>query len=75
MLKLIRPSEHAPTLDLATVHATLAYMHHDLGRLAGLDRAAAAIAEAMREIEAAEGSARAPTESSLGRSRLFARGR
>ena len=41
-------------LDLSTVRELLAYMHDDLRRTPGLERAAAALDTALAEIERAE---------------------
>lgn len=54
MLKLLTSGSRRATLDLATVRETLAYMHSDLRHIAGLEKAAAALDVAMREIAAAE---------------------
>jgi hypothetical protein len=47
-------------LDLSTVRETLAYVHDDMRRAPGLERAAAALAAALAEIELAERGATAP---------------
>jgi hypothetical protein len=44
-------------LDLSTVREMLAYMHDDLRRTPGLERAAAALDTAIAEVERAERSA------------------
>ena len=69
MLKLLRSGARQPMLDLAT----LAYMHGDLRHVAGLEKAAAALATAIAELEAAEGTSMAASVVSFKRSRFFAR--
>ena len=73
MLKLLRSGARQPMLDLATVRETLAYMHGDLRHVAGLEKAAAALATAIAELEAAEGTSMAASVVSFKRSRFFAR--
>jgi hypothetical protein len=54
-VRAVQRSKARPcALDLSTVRETLAYMHDDLRRAPGLERAAAALAAALAEVELAE---------------------
>jgi hypothetical protein len=59
-----------PHIDLTTVRETLTYIRDDLQRVAGLEAAAAALAKAVDEIEAAERQ-RAPIQLDIMRSRFL----
>ena len=43
-----------PLVDLETVRETLAYIHDDLSRVTGLEKASAALGQALAELAAAE---------------------
>lgn len=54
-MRAVQTSKARPcVLDLSTVRETLAYMHDDVRRTPGLERAAAALAAALAEVELAE---------------------
>ena len=55
-----------PLIDLETVRDTLAYMHDDLKRVAGMERAAKALAEAIDEIAVADSRRQAVSYGILG---------
>jgi hypothetical protein len=60
-VRAVQRSKARPcALDLSTVRETLAYMHDDVRRAPGLERAAAALAAALAEIELAERGATVP---------------
>ncbi len=54
MYRIPRANPWPPTLDLSTVRETMAYMHDDMKRVPGLEKAARAIADAIKEIDKAE---------------------
>lgn len=54
MFKIPRPHSWPPALDLTTVRDTLDYMREDVARVPGLERVAAALEDALIEIEVAE---------------------
>lgn len=54
MFRSIRARELPQHIDLSTVRETLQYIHDDMRRAAGLEKLSAALAEAIREAEAAE---------------------
>lgn len=58
MFKIPRNQPWPPTLDLTTVRDTLDYMRSDMQRVPGLERVAAALDDALIEIEVAEQQAR-----------------
>lgn len=65
MYRLPRPKAWPPTLDLSTVRETLQYMHGDLQRVPGLEKAAAQMAKTIAELDAAERAANAKTRPRL----------
>lgn len=54
MFKIPRPHSWPPALDLTTVRDTLDYMREDVARIPGLERIAAALEDALVEIEVVE---------------------
>jgi hypothetical protein len=50
----IDPKRNVPPIDLRTVCETLVYIHDDLKRLSGLERAAELVGSALSEVVAAE---------------------
>lgn len=60
MFRIPRRNPWPPTLDLATVRETLAYMHDDMNRVPGLERVASALETVLEEIETAERNAKPP---------------
>ncbi|MCB1520844.1 MAG: hypothetical protein KDJ37_09755 [Hyphomicrobiaceae bacterium] len=54
MFRIPRSRPWPPEIDLATVRDTLGYMHDDAARVPGLEKLKSALAEAIREAEAAE---------------------
>jgi len=72
VFRLSRSRPPAQKIDLATVRETLAYIEDDVKRVPGLEKVAAAITTAMREIDTA-GQARSSPRLSLGELRFLTR--
>lgn len=60
MFRISRQRPWPPVIDLHTVRETLAYMKDDMERVAGLEKVAAALQEALDEIERARPPAPVP---------------
>ncbi|MGH1418545.1 MAG: hypothetical protein ACRBCJ_06775 [Hyphomicrobiaceae bacterium] len=54
MYRIPRPHPWPPTIDLTTVRETMLYMHDDMRRVPGLEKAARAMNDAIKEIDLAE---------------------
>ena len=54
MFKISRTRSWPPAIDLSTVRTTVAYMQGDLARVPGFEKIAAALATAIKEIDAVE---------------------
>ena len=54
MYRIPRSNPWPPTMDLATVRETMRYMHDDIKRIPGLEKAAHAVNQAIKEIDLAE---------------------
>lgn len=54
MFKIPRTSSWPPAIDLSTVRKTVAYMQGDLARVPGLEKVAAALDAALKEIDAVD---------------------
>lgn len=54
MYRIPRSNPWPPTMDLTTVRETMHYMHDDMKRVPGLEKATRAVNEAIKEIELAE---------------------
>ena len=54
MFKISRDRPWPPSIDLSTVRKTVAYMQGDLARIPGLEKIAAALDAAIREIDAVD---------------------
>jgi hypothetical protein len=54
MFKISRDKPWPPSIDLTTVRQTVAYMQGDMARVPGLEKIAAALAEALAEIDAVQ---------------------
>lgn len=54
MYRIPRSNPWPPTMDLTTIRETMRYMHDDMRRVPGLEKAARAINDAMKEIDLAE---------------------
>lgn len=54
MYRIPRSNPWPPTIDLSTVRETMRYMHDDMKRVPGLEQAARAVNEAIKEIDLAE---------------------
>ena len=73
MFKIPRSNPWPPTIDLSTVRQTIAYMQGDMARIAGLEKIAAALDTAIREIDAVQSRPVAPFNASVTRSRFLPR--
>lgn len=60
MFRISRARPWPPQIDLTTVRETLAYMHDDMCRVAGLEKLRDALAVAIEEAAAAERAAPPP---------------
>lgn len=60
MFRIPRQNPWPPVVDLTTVRDTLSYMKDDMERVPGLERVAAALKEALAEIERAKPPAAVP---------------
>lgn len=54
MFRIQRSNPWPPTMDLSTIRETMEYMHSDMKRVPGLEKAAKAVAAALKEIDEAE---------------------
>jgi hypothetical protein len=54
MYRIPRSNPWPPTMDLTTIRETMRYMHDDMQRVPGLEKAARAINDAIKEIDLAE---------------------
>mgnify|MGYP003384744974 CR=1 FL=1 len=54
MFKISRETPWPPTIDLSTVRQTVAYMQGDMARVQGLEKIAAALETALKEIDAVQ---------------------
>jgi hypothetical protein len=54
MFKISRDNPWPPAIDLSTVRQTVAYMQGDLARVPGLEKVAAALEVAIKEIDAVQ---------------------
>lgn len=54
MFRISRHRPWPPSIDLSTVRETLAYMREDARSVPGLEQVADALANAIREVDAAE---------------------
>lgn len=54
MFKISRTRSWPPSIDLSTVRKTVAYMQGDMARVPGLEKIAAALETAIKEIDAVD---------------------
>lgn len=54
MFKISRSRPWPPSIDLSTVRKTVAYMQGDMARVPGLEKIAAALETAIKEIDAVD---------------------
>jgi hypothetical protein len=54
MFKISRTRSWPPAIDLSTVRKTVAYMRGDIARVPGLEKIAAALDTAIKEIDAVD---------------------
>jgi hypothetical protein len=54
MFKISRDRPWPPSIDLSTVRQTVAYMQGDMARVPGLEKIAAALDTAIKEIDAVQ---------------------
>ena len=54
MFKISRTRSWPPAIDLSTVRKTVAYMRGDMARVPGLEKIAAALEVAIKEIDAVD---------------------
>ncbi len=73
MFKISRSNPWPPSIDLTTVRQTVAYMQGDMARIAGLEKIAAALESALKEIDAVQSRPVIPLSSDVTRARFLPR--
>lgn len=73
MFKISRSNPWPPSIDLMTVRQTVAYMRGDTARVAGLEKVAAALELALKEIDAVQSRPVVPLSANVTRSRFQSR--
>lgn len=74
MFKIPRTNPWPPSIDLSTVRQTIAYMQGDVARIQGLEKIAAALEQAIKEIDAVQSRPVAQLNSRVLRARFLPRG-
>lgn len=73
MFRIQRSKPWPPAIDLGTVRDTLQYMHDDMHRVPGMEKVAAALEQALAEVDAADKAAGPPSLEAIDFARFLPR--